>query len=123
MRTNNVLLIIPAYNEEANIKTVVNDLIQNYPQFDYVVINDGSKDNTLKICRENGFNVIDMPLNVGLAGGVQAGMTYAYQHGYDYAVQFDGDGQHDPKYIEDMVREMDCCDICVASRFATEKNA
>ena len=63
-----------------------------------------------------------MPVNVGLSGGVQAGMMYAYEHGYDYAIQFDGDGQHDPKYIGDMVQKMEeGYDVCIGSRFVTEK--
>lgn len=116
-----LLIIIPAYNEAENIKRVVDNLIENYPQYDYVVINDGSKDDTLKICRENNYRVLDMPINVGLTCGVQTGMMYAYENGYDCALQFDGDGQHDPKYIEKMLNAMSDCDICVASRFVDEK--
>lgn len=116
-----LLIIIPAYNEEENIKRVVDNLIENYPEYDYVIINDGSKDNTLKICRENNYHVLDMPINVGLTCGVQAGMMYAYENGYDCALQFDGDGQHDPKYIKNMLDAMNDCDICVASRFVDEK--
>lgn len=121
MKNSNVLLIIPAYNEGENIERVVNNLIENYPQYDYVVVNDGSKDNTLDICKANGYNYINMPINVGLAGGVQTGMMYAYENGYEYAIQFDGDGQHDPAYIADMVAKMPECDICIGSRFVTEK--
>lgn len=116
-----LLLIIPAYNEGENIERVVDDLVENYPQFDYVVINDGSKDNTLEICKEKGYRYIDMPINVGLTCGVQTGMMYAYQNGYEYALQFDGDGQHDPAYIQSMLDVMDTCDICIASRFVTQK--
>ena len=119
--TPRVLLIIPAYNESENIERVVNDVIENYPQYDYVVVNDGSRDTTPDICRRNGYRFLDMPINVGLSDAVQAGMMYAYAHGYDYAVQFDGDGQHDPRYIADLLAAMDECDICVASRFVTEK--
>lgn len=116
-----LLIIIPAYNEGENIERVVDHLIVNYPQYDYVVINDGSKDNTLEICRRKGYHCIDMPINVGLTDGVQTGMMYAYENGYDCALQFDGDGQHDPAYIADMLEAMDECDVCVASRFVTEK--
>ena len=121
MKKSNLLLIIPAYNEGENIERVVDDLIENYPQYDYVVINDGSKDNTLEICKTKGYNYIDMPINVGLAGGVQTGMMYAYENGYEYALQFDGDGQHDPAYIAPMLEAMPECDICIGSRFVTEK--
>ncbi len=115
------LIIIPAYNEKENIERVVDNIIENYPEYDYLVVNDGSKDGTGRICREKGYNHITMPLNVGLTDGVAAGMMFAYNHGYDYAVQFDGDGQHDPAYLKDMIAAMDECDICIGSRFATEK--
>lgn len=116
-----LLIIIPAYNEAENIERVVNNLIENYPQYDYVVINDGSKDKTLEICIKNGYHYIDMPINAGLTCGVQTGMMYAYKNGYDYAVQFDGDGQHDPAFLEKMIDAMSECDICIGSRFVTEK--
>lgn len=114
-----LLVVIPAYNEAENIKTVVDNL-KNYP-YDYVIINDGSRDDTLKICRENNYNVIDMPINVGLTDGVQTGMKYALNHGYDCVVQFDGDGQHDPLYIAPMLEAMKEVDIAIGSRFVTEK--
>ncbi|MBE6633007.1 MAG: glycosyltransferase family 2 protein [Ruminococcaceae bacterium] len=116
-----LLIIIPAYNEAENIERVVDDLIENYPQYDYLVINDGSKDKTADICERRGYRFIDMPINVGLADGVQTGMMYAHRHGYEYALQFDGDGQHDPKYIEKMLARMEHCDICIGSRFVDEK--
>jgi glycosyltransferase involved in cell wall biosynthesis len=118
-----ILIIIPAYNEEDNIERVVNNLISNYPNYDYVVVNDGSKDNTVKICRDNGYNLIDLPMNLGLSGGFQTGIKYAYKHNYDAALQFDGDGQHDPKYIEQMINEMLCTnsDIVIGSRFKNKK--
>lgn len=117
-----LLIIVPAYNEQENIERVVNNLRDNYPEFDYVVVNDGSKDKTLEICKKNKYNYLDMPINIGLSGGVQAGMMYAYEHGYDYAIQFDGDGQHDPKYIGDMVQKMEeGYDVCIGSRFVTQK--
>ena len=120
MRT---LIIIPAYNESGNIERVVNNLRDNYPQFDYVIINDGSKDNTAEICRKCGFNLIDLPVNLGLAGAFQTGMKYALLNDYDAAIQFDGDGQHRPEYIEKMEAEMVAsgADIVIGSRFVTEK--
>ena len=116
-----LLIIIPAYNEAENIERVVDDLVANYPQYDYVVINDGSKDKTLEICKTRGYNYIDMPINVGLSDGVQTGMMYAYRNGYDYAIQFDGDGQHDPAYIASMLEAMKECDVCIGSRFVEKK--
>lgn len=74
-----VLIIIPAYNEQDNIERVVKHLTENYPEYDYVVINDGSMDKTSEICHSNHYNIIDLPVNLGLAGGFQTGMKYAYQ--------------------------------------------
>lgn len=118
-----ILIIIPAYNEQENIERVVDNLIENHSQYDYVVINDGSKDKTAEICRKRGYNYIDLPVNLGLAGGFQAGMRYAERMGYDAAIQFDGDGQHDPAYIAVMGQKMaeENADIIIGSRFVTEK--
>ncbi len=118
-----VLIIIPAYNEADNIERVVNKIISEYSQYDYVVINDGSKDNTADICRRNGYNLVDLPINQGLAGAFQTGMKYAYRYNYDYAIQYDGDGQHNPEYIADMLKmaESKNLDIVIGSRFVTEK--
>lgn len=117
-----VLIIIPAYNEQDNIKRVVDNLVKNYPQYDYVIINDGSKDATKQICVDNGYTLLDLPVNLGLAGGFQAGMKYAYQMGYEYAIQFDADGQHRPEYIESILEKMQAgYDIVIGSRFVTQK--
>lgn len=117
-----LLIMIPAYNEEENIELVVERLRQNFPQYDYVVINDGSKDRTAEICREKGYNLVDLPVNLGLAGSFQAGIRYAYRKGYPYAVQIDGDGQHRPEYIERMLVKMkDGYDIVIGSRFVNAK--
>ena len=78
---SDLLIVIPAYNEEENIERVVDNLIRNYPEFDYVVVNDGSKDRTAQICREKGYNLLDLPVNLGLAGGFQAGLKYAWRNG------------------------------------------
>lgn len=117
-----VLVIIPAYNEQDNIKRVVDNLIENYPQYDYVVVNDGSSDHTRRICRENNYRLIDLPVNLGLAGGFQAGMKYAYRAGYQYAIQFDADGQHRPEYIEPIFNKIkEGYDIAIGSRFVDKK--
>lgn len=120
--TDKVLVMIPAYNEEANIKTVVEELIRDYPQLDYIVVNDGSEDGTARICRQEGYCLLDLPVNLGLAGCFQAGMKYAWQRGYGYAVQFDGDGQHRPEYIESMRDKMEeGYEIVIGSRFVSQK--
>ena len=110
-----LLVMIPAYNEAENIERVVDNLIRNYPQYDYVIINDGSTDDTRKVCARRKYNMLDLPVNTGLAGAIKSGMRYANYHGYDYVLQLDGDGQHDPKYIEEMIEEMACtdCDIVI----------
>lgn len=116
------LLIIPAYNEGGNIERVVNRIKNDFPCYDYVVVNDGSKDNTEKICRDNGFNYVSHPINIGLAGAFQTGMKYAYANGYDSAIQFDGDGQHNPEFIASMQTALEeGCNIVIGSRFVTEK--
>lgn len=116
-----LLVIIPAYNEEENIQRVVEELRQF--DYDYVVVNDGSADNTAVLCREKSYNLLDLPANLGLTGAVQAGMKYAWRSGYDCALQLDGDGQHDPRYIEMMLRQMQDtgADIIIGSRFVSEK--
>lgn len=117
-----VLIMIPAYNEEGNIKRVVDNLITRYNQFNYLIINDCSKDNTKQICRDNGYNHIDLATNLGLAGALQTGFKYAYNNGYDMALQFDGDGQHRPEYISNMVEGInEGYDIIIGSRFINEK--
>ena len=74
---NKVLLVIPAYNEEKNIEQVVDELVNHFPDLDYLVVNDGSTDRTAAICREKGYHLLDLPMNLGLAGCFQAGMKYA----------------------------------------------
>ena len=121
---SDLLIIIPAYNEEKNIERVVDHLREQYPQFDYIVINDGSRDATARICREKGYHLLDLPVNLGLAGGFQAGLKYAWENNYSYAIQFDGDGQHRPEYIQPMKEKMEeGYDIVIGSRFLTEKKS
>ena len=119
---NEVLVIIPAYNEEANIGRVAEGLVRDHPELDFVVVNDGSSDRTAEICRENGYCLLDLPVNLGLAGAFQAGMKYADRKGYRFAVQFDGDGQHRAEFIAPMREKMEeGYNIVIASRFVTEK--
>lgn len=118
-----ILAIIPAYNEEDNIVGTVEDLERNAPGVDHIVINDGSRDATPELCREHGHRMASLPVNVGLAGGFQTGMKYAKRHGYDYAVQFDADGQHSAAYISQLVdaAERSGADIVIGSRFVDAK--
>ncbi|MDR2864501.1 MAG: glycosyltransferase family 2 protein [Spirochaetaceae bacterium] len=112
-------MIIPAYNESKNIKLVVENIINNYPQYDYVIVNDGSQDDTAAICYKNNYNIIDLPVNLGIGGAVQCGYIYAYQNDYDISVQIDGDGQHDPAYVEKLIKPITSgtVDMVVGSRF------
>ncbi len=121
--TSKILAIVPAYNEEENIVSTIEDLKASAPGVDYVVIDDGSRDRTAAICRERGYRCISLPVNLGLAGGFQTGMKYALRHGYDYAIQFDADGQHSAAYIEPMVEfaRASNANIVIGSRFCNQK--
>ena len=101
------LVIIPAFNEAGCIVNTVNDIIENAPEFDYVVINDCSRDDTYKLCLEHGFNVVNLPINSGIGAAVQTGYLYAKRYGYNYAIQVDGDGQHDAAFLGTMARYME----------------
>lgn len=117
-RNSDVLLVIPAYNEADSIERVVDELIRDYPQLDYVVVTDGPTDGTDIICQRRGYNAVHLPKNLGLAGCFHNGMKYASEMGYRYAVQFDGDGQHRPEYIGAMYKKaLEGYDIVMGSRF------
>lgn len=113
------LVIIPAYNEEGGIKKTVQDVLTHAPDFDYVIINDCSTDNTLRVCLENQFHVVNLPVNLGIGGGVQTGYAYAWRNGYDIAVQFDGDGQHNAQYLNEMADKLvnEELDMVIGSRY------
>lgn len=115
------LVVIPAYNEELCIEQVMRGLIATCPDVDYIIINDGSSDDTSAICRKHGYNLIDLPINLGLANAFQTGMRYAYHNGYDCAIQFDADGQHRPEYIKPLAAATLEHDIVIGSRFCSEK--
>jgi glycosyltransferase involved in cell wall biosynthesis len=114
-----VLIIIPAYNEEDNIEKLVDDLTENYPQYDYLIVNDCSTDSTEQIIKARGYNYISLPVNLGIGGAVQSGYLYAAENGYDIAIQIDGDGQHDPAYIEKLIEPIvnGEADMTIGSRF------
>lgn len=114
-----ILVIIPCYNEQESIERVIENLKANAPFADYLIVNDCSTDKTLRILQANGMNYINNPVNLGIGGGVQAGYLYARENGYDVAVQMDGDGQHDPKYLEKVCAPVidGTYDMCIGSRF------
>lgn len=113
------LIIIPAYNEEDNIKRIVEDIKNTTKGYDYIVINDCSTDKTAQICSKNNIKSINLSINLGIGGAVQTGYLYAFKNNYDIAIQIDGDGQHDPKYLDDLTTpiEQNRADITIGSRF------
>ena len=118
-----ILLIIPAYNEEKCILKTYEEIVtynkKNKTNYEVIVINDGSKDNTKNILEKNKIPHINLIRNLGIGGAVQTGYKYAYQNGYDVAIQYDADGQHDVKYIKNMIEiiEKDEADFVIGSRF------
>lgn len=115
------ILIIPAYNEEESLKSTIESVRAKAPFVDFLIVNDGSRDGTVRVCRENGYPFLDLSVNLGLAGAFQAGMKYAYRHDYDCAIQFDADGQHLPEYIEPLMKAIEGSDIAIGSRFVDGK--
>ena len=113
------LIIIPAYNESENIEKTVQAIEKEAPDFEYVIINDCSQDETKRICEKNHYNVVNLPINLGIGGAVQTGYRYGYEEGYDLAVQVDGDGQHDPGFLKSMAEYLteQNLDMVIGSRF------
>lgn len=117
------LIIIPAYNESENIEKTIDIIQKSAPEFDYIIINDCSKDDTGSICRAKRFNYLDLPINLGIGGAVQTGYKYAYERGYDIAVQVDGDGQHDPQFLNVMSNYLieNNLNMVIGSRFINKE--
>lgn len=115
------LLVIPAYNEEESLKSTIDSLRLVNSEVNFLIVNDGSKDGTVEVCRDNKYPFLDLPTNLGLAGALQAGMKYAYRHGYDCVIQFDADGQHLPEYIKPLEEAIESSDIAIGSRFVNRK--
>jgi glycosyltransferase involved in cell wall biosynthesis len=119
-----ILIIIPAYNEERNIQNLIRDLLK-FDQYnvDLLIINDFSTDRTSDVCKNLGLKVIDLPCNLGIGGAVQTGYKYARQHNYDIAIQVDGDGQHKPTYLGDLIRPLvnEKADMVIGSRYIEKK--
>lgn len=113
------LIIVPAYNEEQNIEKTIEAILHESKNFDYVIINDCSTDRTRQICEAKGYNIVNLPINLGIGGAVQTGYRYAVKYGYDMAVQVDGDGQHNPEFLDKMAEylEKNNFDMVIGSRF------
>ncbi|HBG62553.1 MAG: hypothetical protein A2Y03_08115 [Omnitrophica WOR_2 bacterium GWF2_38_59] len=114
-----ILIIVPAYNEEGNIKRTVEELASLGEDYSILVVNDGSKDSTFEKAKQTEAIVASLPYNLGIGGAVQTGFRYARDKGYDIAVQFDGDGQHDASYISKLLEPVISgeADVCIGSRF------
>ncbi|MCR5099076.1 MAG: glycosyltransferase family 2 protein [Lachnospiraceae bacterium] len=113
------LIIIPAYNEAGNIIRTVEDIRENAKSFDYVIVNDCSDDDTMRICEKMGYNCLNLPIRSGIGAAVQAGYLYAKRYGYECAIQIDGDGQHDVTFLEEMADELEKgkVQMVIGSRF------
>ena len=122
MAVKRTLVITPAYNEQGSLPLLAKK-IQKLPQnIDWLVINDSSTDKTASILREIGIMHVDLPMNLGIGGAMQAGYQYARKYGYDYAIQVDGDGQHDPNEILKLIAEIEKgkADLVIGSRFVSK---
>lgn len=117
------LIIIPAYNEGDNLLQVVENIQHCCPQWDYLVVNDGSTDHTEDLCARHNIRAVHLPINLGIGGAVQTGYRYAFKNHYDIAVQIDGDGQHDVAFLDDMLRPLirQEADIIIGSRFISKE--
>jgi len=116
------LLVIPAYNESENLPKLLDKIENLKADYDILVINDCSTDDTEKITEDRHYKVINLPINLGIGGAVQTGFKYACLHGYDIVVQLDGDGQHNPEYIREMTDKItEGYNVCIGSRFIDNK--
>ena len=124
-----ILLIIPSYNEEENVLNNYNKIIEynkgNKLKLDSIIIDDGSTDKTKEICIANNIPYISLVNNLGIGGAVQTGYKYAYEHNYDIAIQFDGDGQHDVNYVENIIKPIidGQADMVIGSRFIDDSSS
>lgn len=118
-----VLILIPCFNEEKNIDYVIENIKNCNADVDYIIINDCSTDKTLCKCLDKGYNFLSLPVNLGIGGCMQTGYRYAYENGYDIAIQHDGDGQHDPCYFDSVIAPIESgqADIVIGSRFLDAK--
>jgi len=117
-----VAVIVPAYNEARNLPRLAEALRAHAPGCDVCVVDDGSTDDTARVAADLGWTVLRLPVNLGIGGAVQAGYLWALEHGHDVAVQIDGDGQHDPAYLEALLAPVKTgdADVVIGSRFLSE---
>ena len=124
-RRADVLIIVPAYNEGAALGGVLEELQREVPNYDVVVVNDGSIDDTAAVARSAGYEVVDLSFNLRIGGAVQAGFKYALEHEYPIAVQMDGDGQHPADQVEALVAPVRAgeCEMTIGTRFLRESGS
>ena len=115
-----VLIVIPAWNEQACIADVIGEVRGELPGVGVLVVDDGSTDNTAAVAAEAGATVARLPYNLGVGGAMRLGYRYGHEHGYDVVVQVDADGQHDPRYVPKLIDALDEADFVIGARFAGE---
>lgn len=120
--TARVLVVVPAWNEEATVASTVGHLLASLPEYDVLVVDDGSSDRTAELAAAAGALVCRLPFNLGVGGAMRTGYRYAVRHGYDVTAQIDADGQHDPSYLPRMIERLSEADIVIGARFAGEGN-
>lgn len=120
---NRLLVIIPAYNEQESLAQVVSSVFDAIPEADVVVINDGSRDRTARVAEEVGARVVTLTYNLGIGAAVQTGFILAAEGCYDFAVQVDGDGQHDPHEMGVILQPLieNKADVVIGSRYIEER--
>ena len=114
-----VLVIVPAWNEQAGIRATLEEIRECAPWADLLVVDDGSSDRTAALAAAAGASVCCLPFNLGVGGAMRTGYRYALRHGYDVAVQVDADGQHDPRFLADLIEQLEHADVVIGARFAT----
>jgi len=120
--SNSLLVVVPAFNEEAVLARTINALLQEVPIDQILVVNDGSEDKTSQIVIDLGINQLELPFNLGVGAAMRAGFQYAKENGFQKVIQFDADLQHQPKYIKEIVLKLNELDVVVGSRFAEKSD-
>lgn len=122
MQSSRVLVIVPAWNEAASVHRTVTEIVAASGEYDVLVVNDGSTDDTARLSLEAGARVLNLPFNLGVGGAMRAGFKYANRNGYKQVIQVDADGQHDPQNIAEVLAGLAHADICIGARFADRGN-
>jgi len=117
-QSERTLIIVPAWNESRNVGNTVREILDQSSDYDVVVVDDGSTDDTAQVARDAGARVLVLPFNMGVGGAMRTGFTFAQRHGYGRAIQVDADGQHNPRDIPLVLAGLDHADISIGARFA-----